>query len=202
MYWAFSTTMRALVRWPLVLALSFLLADGFLSPASARDWKPTAKAKALNYSQIVDDRGNGELIFMWWVVPQIFDENHAETKHLLDKNVLIAVAHAHFATDGTVTFDAIDSLHADDTDGTPLELFHESDMPPVVAGAIATFKSVLRGTVGAMGKGSIFSHSKAEPRGPAPRVACLLNSPARPIPGTRRSPAARRPDRYERQDSR
>jgi hypothetical protein len=156
MYWAFSTTMRASVRWPLVLTLSILLAVGFLSPASARDWKPTAKAKALYYSQIVDDRGNGELIFMWWVVPQIFDENHAETKHLLDKNVLIAVAHAHFATDGTVTFDAIDSLHADDTDGTPLELFHESDMPPAVAGAIATFKSVLRGTVGAMGKGMHF----------------------------------------------
>jgi hypothetical protein len=148
-----AVAMREHVRWRLACALPILFAAAFVSPADARDWKPTVKGNALNYSQILDERGGGEIVFVWWLVPLIA-EGSPKVQRLLDEYALIALVHAHFSADGTPSFDSVDELQALDAAGNPLVLLHESDMPPSVAGAITTMKSTFRQTLGAMGKGT------------------------------------------------
>src|SRR5215472_14028136 len=90
------TAMKACRATRLEAAIGFLfLAVSLLSSPSAwaRTWKPSARLAAQDYVQIIDDRGNGDIIIVWWLVPQMFVEKAAQD--IMIKNVIFGVLKAH-----------------------------------------------------------------------------------------------------------
>jgi hypothetical protein len=135
------------------VCLVFVVCTAFLGPASARPWRSSPKDRAIDYSQILDDRGKGEIVMIWWLVPPII-ENYPDGRALVDKYVLVGLIHAHAKADSTFDFDSVDHLVAADADGKPLKLLNEDEMPPTVAGALSALKSVFVHALGPMGKGT------------------------------------------------
>jgi len=143
--------------WPalLVAALVMFSCLGTSSPASSRSWKPTKSAIAEDYAQIFDDRNKHEIILIWWLVPPMVPDS-PETRRILDKYVVMALVHAEASADGTVSYDAIDSLQVTDSNGKPLKLLRGDGIPPDATKMLADFGKVARQAVGGMGHGMTF----------------------------------------------
>jgi len=67
--------------------------------------------------------------------------------------VVIGVAHAHTAKDGTISFDRTTTLDAANAEGNKLTLLDASTMPPTFVGAMATMQSVFNRALGQFGQG-------------------------------------------------
>jgi len=135
------------------LALVALLS--FLSPALSRTWSPTPINLAQDYAIISDNRGSGDIVMVIWLAPPILpnDPTTKAARDMLDKYVVIGVAHAHIGADGTATFDQIATLDVADGSGAPLNLLNTSTMPPNVVGALAALQSAFGRSIGAFGQG-------------------------------------------------
>ena len=124
-------------------------------PAGARQWKPTPQTLAQDYSSIVDNRGKGDIVMLKWFVPPVVpDPRNAPS--VLDRYVIIAVAHSHMEPGGIQTFDPIDSLQVNDGKGMPLKLLTGDEIPPAVAGYLVTMEGSMRQSMGALGQGMHF----------------------------------------------
>ena len=114
-------------------------------------WKPSARAVAQDYAQIIDDRSNGDIIIVWWLVPQMFDKKAAQD--IMSKNAIFGVLKAHISSDVTFSFAEVDHLEVKRSDGTSLTPLSGDQIPPTVAGTLATIEAGLRQGLGAMGRG-------------------------------------------------
>ncbi|HEX4573247.1 MAG TPA: hypothetical protein VH184_22625 [Dongiaceae bacterium] len=114
-------------------------------------WKPSAKVVAQDYAQIIDDRGNGDIIIVWWLVPQMFAAKAAQ--EIMSKNVIFGVLKAHVSSDVTFSFAEIDHLDVERPDGTRLTPLSDDQIPPALAGTLAAIEAGLRQALGAMGRG-------------------------------------------------
>ncbi|HYW33728.1 MAG TPA: hypothetical protein VE872_01115 [Candidatus Bathyarchaeia archaeon] len=137
-----------------VLALVFLglFCLGLVSPASARQWKPSATALAQDYLTILHNRSQYEVIMLMWIAPPMV-QGSADIRSALDDYILMAVAHAHLSASGVISYEAINALKAVDADGRPLTLLTGDSIPPVVAGILAGEESLFRRSLGPMGRG-------------------------------------------------
>lgn len=125
------------------------------TPAGARQWKPTPQTLAQDYSSILDNRGKGEMVMLKWFVPPVVPDPR-NPPSMLDKYVIISVAHSHMQPGGIATFEPIDSLQVNDSKGAPLKLLTGGDIPPAVAGYIVTMEGSMRQSTGALGQGMHF----------------------------------------------
>ena len=131
----------------------------FFSMASAaycRSWSKNPVSLAQDYAVINDNRGNGEIVLLMWLAPPIVPTSPATEmgRELLDKYIVLGVVHAHFAKDGTTTFDSIDRLEARDGDGHPLTALSMGTMPPAIVGALAALQTAFGRSLGLLGKGT------------------------------------------------
>ena len=146
--------MRACRATRLEVALAFLSLAVFLlssSSAWARMWKPSARAVAQDYAQIIDDRSNGDIIIVWWLVPQMFDNKAAQD--IMSKNAIFGVLKARISSDVTFSFAEVDHLDVERSDGTRLTPLSSDQFPPAVAGTLAALEAGLRQGLGVMGRG-------------------------------------------------
>ena len=131
------------------LLLSSLVLLSFSAPSSSRPWKPDAKAAAQDYAQIVHSKPNGDIVIVWWLVPQI-----APTPpQVLDNYVIVGIGEGHVAPTGTMSFAAINSLGANDANGRALKFLTRNDIPPAVSALLAGLQPPLSQSLGAMGQG-------------------------------------------------
>jgi hypothetical protein len=121
-------------------------------PAGARPWKPTPQGLAQDYGEIVDGRSQGEIVVLFWFVPQMVAESPA-AKAMLDKYVVIGVVHARPGPGGSMLFDAIDTLQAKDADGKPLTLLEGDKLPADASGFVTAMGGTMKQALGAMGQG-------------------------------------------------
>lgn len=142
-------------RWLVTGAAVLSLCGLVSSPASSRPWRPTPQALALYYTQILDNRGNGDIVFLWWLVPEISPETmqNAKVRTLFNDYVVLGIAHARASAAGTVTFQPVEAPQAKSANGEVLELLAGDNVPPAVAGALTAMEGVLRQTVGPFGRG-------------------------------------------------
>jgi hypothetical protein len=134
------------------LLLSGTLLAAAVSPGFCRVWKPSTAMLAVDYTQIRDNRSKGEVVLVWWIVPQWVQ--NAQMQQLLDKYVVIVVAHGKPSIGGTFTFEDVDTLLVyADGDAKPLTRLTGDSIPPALAGFLATFGSGLRQSAGALGEG-------------------------------------------------
>ncbi len=139
-------------RWLEGLLISSLVLLSFAAPVSSRSWKQDAKAVAQDYSQILHNKGNGDLLMVWWLVPQIVPTS-PQAQQVLDNYVIIGIGQTHVAPNGAMTFPVIDALGANDANGRALKFLAANDIPPAVTGLLAASQAALGQSLGAMGQG-------------------------------------------------
>jgi len=142
---------KALHRAPmaLVLILSLVL------PAESRVWSQNPINLATDYLIINDNRGGGEIVLVFWLAPPMLPSTaqNKATIDLLEKYVVIGVAHGHFTKEGIASFDAIPTPDVRDQGGQPLSALSEVTMSPAMVGALAILQSVYSRSLGALGQG-------------------------------------------------
>jgi hypothetical protein len=124
----------------------------FPSPAWSRLWKPSKAALVQDYAQIIDNRGDGEVVIVWWLVPEMF-ENAPEVRDLVDKHVVLGLVHATTSPDGTMSFAPIDGAEVKNVDGTRLAPETGDQIPPTLTGVLSAIEATLRQALGPMGQG-------------------------------------------------
>jgi hypothetical protein len=136
------------------LLAALCVAAGVLSAPSAmaRNWKAAPADVARDYSQILDNRGNGEIVMSWWFSAPML-AGYPDAQAALDKYVIIGVIHAHVATGGTMVFDPDNTVAARDGNGKALTLLTGSAIPPTVGGMLTSLEGMMSQALGQMGQG-------------------------------------------------
>ena len=79
-----------------------------VTPAAARLWKPTPAQTAADYVTIVHNKGaDGRVVISWLASPVMIGPT---LKPLLDKYLLISIAHTRQGLGGTTTWDDIEGV--------------------------------------------------------------------------------------------
>jgi hypothetical protein len=127
-------------------------------PASGRAWKPQGAGLAQDYSVIVDNRPDHELVEIFWMTWPMSPSAAQALRPLLDRYVIVAVSHGRVDMDvgGKLIFDKDESAEAADLGGTSLKEIPDNSYPPAVAGAVAILGNFMRQSMGAMGEGMKF----------------------------------------------
>src|SRR5487761_493879 len=82
------------------------------APAAARQWSPDSRGAALDYTQILHAKGTGEVVVVWWVVPEAFmaAPNTQTIRDVLSRYVVIGITDGRPAAGGTLSFENIADL--------------------------------------------------------------------------------------------
>lgn len=125
-------------------ALSIALLLG--GSATARQWSPDVHASALDYSQIVHVRPTGEVVLVWWVVPEIFmpNANNQMLLNVLSRYVVIGAADGRPGPNGQLAFQNVPPLQIMDQMSRNYAPMPDNALPPDVAQAVATLQSLAR----------------------------------------------------------
>ena len=131
-----------------------LLLTAAATPLSARAWKPDARASALDYSQIVDSRKNGDLVMVWWVVPDIFPAapNTKAMHDILSRYTVVGIVHGK-STGGKVAFEPVATLTIADAMGHKYAPLAAAAVPPALGTALASLQAMVRQSLGPTGEG-------------------------------------------------
>jgi hypothetical protein len=135
-----------------------LAALALLSPASARQWNPDARGSALDYTQVLHAKPGGEIVVVWWVVPEAFpsDATTQVLKDVLGRYVVIGVANGRPTPNGGMGFSPILDLKISDQSGRQLSPLAASVTPPELAQAMGAVQGIARQSLGAIGQGMRF----------------------------------------------
>ena len=132
--------MRALVC-ALASALGLL---AVAMPASARLWKPTPDQLAQDYVTVNHNKGaEGRVVISWMASPIM---PSPILKQLLDKYVVLSIAHTRQGLDGGMVWDDVQGVQLSDGAGQPLIEVKPDAMPPTLVGLIASSDATLRQT--------------------------------------------------------
>jgi hypothetical protein len=93
---------------------------------------------------------------IFWMNWPLTGDQSPMVRQLLDKYVIIGVAHGQLDPGGKMVFNREESVQAANLDGAQLKALNPADYPPVVAGAVTTLGGFMRQSLGAMGEGMKF----------------------------------------------
>ena len=137
----------------ILLALAGIVLAG--APSQARTWNPQGVTLAQDYSVIVDNRPNKEIVMLMWLSSPLV-QNSPTAQALLDKYIILGVVHGKQDVGGKVDFDSQLSLTAKDSQGSALKSISGDQVPPTVQAAVVAFGGVMKQSLGAMGQGMQF----------------------------------------------
>ena len=140
-------------RWiACTLAIPLAISLSTVGPSHARAW-PRGAPSASDYLLINDNRGNGEVVLVYWIAPPMMPAASQAARDLLDKYIVIGIVHAHGTKEGSFTFDRPSTLEARGAQDEPLQSLDMDTMPPAVVGTLAVLKSTFTRSLGAFGQG-------------------------------------------------
>ncbi|HKU54817.1 MAG TPA: hypothetical protein VJP60_05600 [Rhizomicrobium sp.] len=125
--------MRALAFVLLLLAAAM--------PASARLWKPTPQQQLIDYLSIAHNKPEESIVVVWTaslLVPS------PVVKPLLDKYIVLSIAHTRRAPDGTTSWDDVQGVQLSDGAGHALTEVSSDRIPPILVGMIASADATMR----------------------------------------------------------
>jgi hypothetical protein len=145
---------RSVLSVTLGAAMFGLLAVMATSQATARQWNPDTRGAALDYTQIVHAKGNGEIVMVWWVVPETFpnDANSQVLKNVLARYVIIGVSHGRNGPGG-LALDPVPDVQISDQNARMLSPFLANATPAEVTQAITALQGLARQSLGPLGTG-------------------------------------------------
>jgi hypothetical protein len=131
------------LRWPI---FALCLAAAFGGSADARQWNPDVHASALDYSQIFHARPTGEILLLWWVVPEIFtpNANNQSLLNVLSRYVVIGAAEGRPGPNGALAFENIPALQITDQNGRMFSAIPDGSLPADVSQAVQSLQAISR----------------------------------------------------------
>jgi hypothetical protein len=134
----------------------FLLTAGATSTADARKWKVRPHDLAAEYSQIIDQRGGGEVVVVYWIAPETIDPGmqQAETlKAMLRERIIVALAHGTAGQGGRLNFRTPEGVTIEDGNKKLREPLAKENWPPLVLAYTGVMQNFLSQTTGQLGSG-------------------------------------------------
>ena len=123
-------------------ALAFvLLLLAAATPASARLWKPTPQQQVIDYLTITHNKA-GENIALVWMASLLVPS--PAVKPLLDKYIILSIAHTRRAADGTTSWDDVQGVQLSNGAGDALTEVTPDKIPPLLVGMIASSDATMR----------------------------------------------------------
>jgi hypothetical protein len=124
-------------------AMAGLLAALAVSPAAARQWNANGQGAAVDYTQIIDTKTNGEFVFVWWPVPEAFpnDPNTQVIKNVLGRYIFVGIARGRNGGAG-MSFFAITDLKIADGMSRQLSPLAGNTLPPEVAQTLTALQAI------------------------------------------------------------
>lgn len=116
--------------------------------AHARQWEPAPQMAALDYSQISHIKPNGQVVLLWWIVPEIFmpNPNNQSLLNVLSHYVVLGVVQGRPGPNGGLTFDPIPTLQIADQTSHTYSPLPENMLPADVSQALMTVENLARQT--------------------------------------------------------
>lgn len=141
----------------LTVALSIsMIVFGLGSTADARKWRVRPHDLAADYSQIIDQRGGGEVVVVYWIAPETIDPGMQQAELLqamLKEHVIVALAHGTAGQGGQLSFRAPEGVMIEDGNKKPREPLAKADWPPLVSAYTVVMQKFLSQTTGQLGSG-------------------------------------------------
>jgi hypothetical protein len=124
-------------------------------PASARQWNPDSRAAAVDYTQILHSKTPGQVVFVWWVVPEAFigAPNAQSIQDVLSRYVVIGMADGRGGPGAPMNFTPIQDLRISDSSARQLSPLAANATPPAVTQAIASLQGLARQSLGPLERG-------------------------------------------------
>ncbi|MFQ5839648.1 MAG: hypothetical protein ACE5HK_02890 [Candidatus Methylomirabilales bacterium] len=186
------------LRSLLVGILIFTIGVSLPASGSARQWRASPSAQAQEYTQIIDQRSRTEVVFVWWIAPEIVDEqspNAERARAILREYMLVAVARANVSPLGQFTFDSATSPLIQTPDGKARRPLAQRTLPPAVTAVVSMMQAVFSQALGQFGQGVqwyVFDGKGIESCGKGALWVAYAGEQygyATPIPGCRQSTA-------------
>ena len=136
--------------------LSSLALLALLTPVSARQWNPDFRGAAVDYTQILHAKGPGQVVFVWWVVPEVFAgaPNAQSIQEVLSRYVVVGIADGRIAGPGApMSFTPVQDLKIADAAARQLSPLAANATPPEMAQTITTLQGLARQNLGPIGQG-------------------------------------------------
>jgi hypothetical protein len=132
-------------HWLLAAGAMFALCGGI---ADARQWEPAPQMAALDYSQISHIKPNGQVVLLWWIVPEIFmpNANNQALLNVLSHYVVLGVVQARPGGNGGLTFDPVPTLQIADQASRSYSPLPDNMLPADVSQALTTVENLARQT--------------------------------------------------------
>jgi hypothetical protein len=127
-----------------------------LTPAMARQWNPDSRGAAVDYTQILHTKGPGQVVFVWWVVPETFAgaPNAQGIQDALSRYVVVGIGDGRAAGPGApMTFTPVQDLKIADAAAHQLSPLAANATPPEMAQTITTLQGLARQNLGPVGQG-------------------------------------------------
>src|ERR1700680_2834357 len=137
-------------------AAGFLLSLlSLVAPVAARHWSPDARGAALDYTQIIHAKGTGEIVVVWWVVPETFmpAANTQTMRDVLSRYGVVGIADGRPGAGGTMSFENIADLKVIDQASRSLSALPANATPADVAQTTSTLQALARQSLGGIGQG-------------------------------------------------
>ena len=133
----------------------------------SRPW-PRNAPNASDYLIINDNRGNGDIVLVFWLASPLIPASAGQqaARDLLDKYVVIGVAHAHVTKEATFTFARTGAPEITGTKNDRLQMLDLDGMSPAIVGALASVKAAFSQSLGEFGKGIqwfVFANGSVNP---------------------------------------
>jgi hypothetical protein len=135
-------------------AIVSAIAVALCSAAAARQWNPDARGASLDYTQILHARPNGEVVLIWWAVPETFpdDANTKVLKDVVARYLIVGFAHGHSGPGG-LALDPIGEVKITDSSSRELSPFPANATPQEVTQTLGTLQAISRQSLGPLGMG-------------------------------------------------
>jgi len=132
-------------HWLLAAPAMLTLCSGI---ADARQWDPPPQMAALDYSQISHIKPNGQVVMLWWIVPEIFmpNPNNQALLNVLSHYVILGVVQGRPNPNGGLTFDPVPALQIADQASHSYSPMPENMLPADVGQALTTVQNLARQT--------------------------------------------------------
>ncbi|HEX5282365.1 MAG TPA: hypothetical protein VFW28_19965 [Micropepsaceae bacterium] len=103
---------------------------------------------ALDYSQISHIKPNGQVVMLWWIVPEIFmpNANNQSLLNVLSHYVVLGVVQGRPGPNGALAFDPIPPLQITDQASQIYSPIPDNMLPADVSQALATVENLARQT--------------------------------------------------------
>jgi hypothetical protein len=139
--------MRALTSFPAFVLLLLAIA----APASARLWKPSPQQQVVDYLTITHNRAADNVVMVWMASPLVAAPT---VKPVLDKYVVLSVAHNRRGADGVTVWDDVQGVRLSDAAGQDLKEVPSDQIPPLLVGMIASANATMQQST--QGKGKVY----------------------------------------------